>query len=74
MFLVYPSHSGFKQAIPHSFDFQIQGEKTLKLWVVSFVISEKDDEKGIQWPDKAQIPAELYKKYYALYTDIICSK
>ncbi|WP_163921062.1 McrC family protein [Photobacterium sp. Alg240-V54] len=60
MFLVYPSHSGFKQAIPHSFDFPIQSEKTLKLWVVPFVISEKDDEKGIQWPDEAQIPAEFY--------------
>ena len=36
----------FKQVIPHSFDFSIQGEKTLKLWVVPFVISDNDDEKG----------------------------
>ncbi|PSU55696.1 McrC family protein [Photobacterium phosphoreum] len=60
MFLVYPSHSGFQQAIPYSFDFPTQGEKSLKLWVVPFVISDKDNEKGIQWPDEAKIPVDLY--------------
>jgi 5-methylcytosine-specific restriction enzyme subunit McrC len=55
MLLVYPSHSGFKQAIAHSFDFPIQGEKTLKLWVVPFVISDNDDENGVQWPNEALI-------------------
>lgn len=60
MFLAYPSHSDFRLAIPHSFDFPIQGEKTLKLWGVPFVISDKDLEKGIKWPDEAKIPVELY--------------
>ncbi|WP_419240613.1 McrC family protein [Photobacterium leiognathi] len=55
MFLVYPSHSDFEQAISHSFDFPIQGEKTLKLWVVPFVISDNDVEKGIQWPENTNV-------------------
>ncbi|PSV15160.1 restriction endonuclease [Photobacterium kishitanii] len=55
MFLVYPSHSDFEQAISHSFDFPIQGEKTLKLWVVPFVISESNEEKGIRWSVGAKI-------------------
>ncbi|WP_318473957.1 McrC family protein [Photobacterium leiognathi] len=55
MFLVYPSHSDFEQAISHSFDFPIQGEKTLKLWVVPFVISDNDVEKGILWPENTNV-------------------
>ncbi|HIF9190073.1 TPA: McrC family protein [Photobacterium damselae] len=55
MFLVYPSHSDFELAISHSFDFPIQGEKTLKLWVVPFVISDNDLEKGIQWPENTDV-------------------
>ncbi|MDE1311364.1 McrC family protein [Vibrio aestuarianus] len=49
MFLIYPAHAGFKQAIEHSFDFSTQAGNPLTLWVVPFVIGEGEG-CGVQWP------------------------
>lgn len=49
MFLIYPAHAGFKQAIEHSFDFPTQAGNPLTLWVVPFVIGEGEG-CGVQWP------------------------
>ena len=54
MFLIYPAHAGFKQAIPHSFEFPSQTGNTLTLWVVPFVIGE-GEFSGVQWPEQIEV-------------------
>ncbi len=49
LFLIYPSHDDFQEAIEHSFDFD--GNKKLRLWVVPFDISaDTPDEKRLILP------------------------
>ncbi|MGL5948216.1 MAG: McrC family protein [Aeromonas sp.] len=38
MFLVYPAHRTFQEPIAQPFDFPVAGQKTMRLWVVPFVI------------------------------------
>lgn len=38
MFLVYPAHRAFQEPIAQPFDFPVAGQKTMRLWVVPFVI------------------------------------
>lgn len=49
LFLIYPSHDDFQEAIEHSFDFD--ENKQLRLWVIPFDISAKTaDEKRLILP------------------------
>ncbi|WP_104028037.1 McrC family protein [Vibrio jasicida] len=49
LFLIYPAHSDFQEAIKHSFDFDEASPPKLRLWVVPFVISLNGDSK-VKWP------------------------
>lgn len=49
MFLIYPTHSDFQEAIKHSFDFDEASPPKLRLWVIPFVISLNGDSK-VKWP------------------------
>ncbi len=56
MFLIYPAHEGFRQAIPHNFEFATNSS-TLSLWAVPFVISANESDRGIVWPsDETKSP------------------
>jgi len=50
LYLIYPSHDGFTEAIEHSFEFG--GDRNMRLWVVPFDISETiaNDDERIKWP------------------------
>jgi len=58
LFLIYPSHDGFKKAIEHSFDFD--DNERLRLWVVPFDISASalNDER-LKWPEGSILKADL---------------
>lgn len=50
LFLIYPDHDGFDEAIKHSFDFD--NDEKLKLWVVPFdITAEAIDSKRLKLPD-----------------------
>ncbi|KWU01492.1 restriction endonuclease [Vibrio toranzoniae] len=49
LFLIYPAHSDFQEAIKHSFDFDEASPPKLRLWVIPFVISLNGDSK-VKWP------------------------
>lgn len=47
MLLIYPSHSGFSQALPHPYVFSHQKENPLRLWVVPFMIGASLQSSGL---------------------------
>lgn len=47
MLLIYPSHSGFTQALPHPYVFSHQKENPLRLWVVPFMIGTSLQNSGL---------------------------
>ncbi|MEZ9242455.1 McrC family protein [Vibrio splendidus] len=49
LFLIYPAHGDFQEAIKHSFDFDEASPPKLRLWVIPFVISLNGDSK-VKWP------------------------
>ncbi|GAW97617.1 MULTISPECIES: McrC family protein [Colwellia] len=51
LFLIYPSHDGFNEAIKHSFDFD--DNERLRLWVVPFDISASviNDDERLKLPE-----------------------
>jgi 5-methylcytosine-specific restriction enzyme subunit McrC len=65
LFLIYPSHADFQEAIEKSFDFN-EG-KPLRLWVVPFDISAIiDDEKRFKWPKGSYLEADKISRDISL--------
>jgi 5-methylcytosine-specific restriction enzyme subunit McrC len=52
MFLIYPSHEGFSQPLPHPYEFSHQKENPLRLWVVPFFIGDSLQNSGVRFPDE----------------------
>lgn len=51
MFLIYPAHGGFEKPIEQSFDFRLSNGRSLKLWVVPFVIETQTGAiSRVVWP------------------------
>ncbi|MGF1760080.1 McrC family protein [Photobacterium sagamiensis] len=65
MFLIYPEHDEFTQAIDHCFDFDDNGEleddKKLKLWVVPFVI-EINGKSRLLLPRDEKLKAQIFEE------------
>ncbi len=53
MFLVYPAHRAFQEPIAQPFDFPVAGQKTMRLWVVPFVIDAV--ESRLVLPSQCQL-------------------
>ncbi|TAI86640.1 McrC family protein [Pectobacterium versatile] len=51
MLLIYPSHEGFSQPLPHPYEFSHQKENPLRLWVVPFFIGDSLQSSGLRFPD-----------------------
>jgi len=51
MLLIYPSHDGFSQPLPHPYEFSHQKENLLRLWVVPFFIGNSLQSSGLHFPD-----------------------
>ncbi|MCP9268326.1 McrC family protein [Xenorhabdus sp. XENO-1] len=51
MLLIYPSHEGFSQPLPHPYEFSHQQENPLRLWVVPFFIGDSLQSSGLHFPD-----------------------
>ncbi|ASM24340.1 McrC family protein [Serratia marcescens] len=51
MLLIYPSHEGFSQPLPHPYEFNHQKDNPLRLWVVPFFIGESLQSSGLRFPD-----------------------
>ncbi|CFR01991.1 5-methylcytosine-specific restriction enzyme subunit McrC [Yersinia frederiksenii] len=51
MLLIYPSHEGFSQPLPHPYEFSHQKENPLCLWVVPFFIGDSLQSSGLRFPD-----------------------
>jgi len=51
MLLIYPSHEGFKQPLPHPYEFSYQQENLLRLWVVPFFIGDSLQSSGLRFPE-----------------------
>jgi 5-methylcytosine-specific restriction enzyme subunit McrC len=51
MLLIYPSHEGFSQPLPHPYEFSHQKDNPLRLWVVPFFIGESLQSSGLRFPD-----------------------
>ena len=59
LYLIYPSHEGFTEAIEHSFDFD--DEQNISLWVIPFDTSEKKpDNKRIIWPQGSSLDPLIF--------------
>jgi 5-methylcytosine-specific restriction enzyme subunit McrC len=65
LFLIYPSHADFQEAIEQSFDFD--EDKQLRLWVVPFDISAIiGDEKRFKWPKGSYLEADKISRDISL--------
>lgn len=51
MLLIYPSHDGFHQPLPHPYEFNHHRENVLRLWVVPFVIGDSLQRSGLRLPE-----------------------
>lgn len=51
MLLIYPSHEGFSQPLPHPYEFSHQKENSLRLWVLPFFIGDSLQSSGLRFPD-----------------------
>lgn len=51
MLLIYPSHGGFNQPLPHPYEFSHQKENPLRLWVIPFLIGESLQGSRLCLPD-----------------------
>lgn len=60
LFLIYPRHDGFNQAIEHSFNFD--DNERLRLWVVPFDISASvfNDDERLKLPKGSLLKTNFY--------------
>ncbi len=57
IYLIYPAHDGFIEPLEHEFEIGVSG-KSLKVWVVPFVIGETSKDSHLKLPSLAQLEQE----------------